>query len=211
MRVAQSHEATIPVSHHQGVVMSTLTWTEANCPPAITSLPKGLRAVALAYVNAEIEAGRHPDRALSYGIAKAFANDGDDLGPDATGLFIQAEGDRWVIFSDASEDRYTFDDYEDALRRGGELARARKLPLLVMSSDGGILEKYEFSEDGGAGLQVRPTASGWLVLGPEGRAEYATKKDALADARVWAREFGVDLVVHYRDGTVQARTSYASA
>ncbi|MFO0749526.1 MAG: DUF2188 domain-containing protein [Myxococcota bacterium] len=191
--------------------MTTPTWTEAHCPPAFMSLPDDIRGLALDFANAELEAGRHPDRALSFGIAKAFAIDTDDLGADATGFYIQAEDDRWVIFSDASDDRYTFDNYEDALRRGSELARARKLSLVVMTSDGGVIEKYELSGDDGApALHLQPGSEGWILRGGEGGREvYPTKKEGLVNARERAKELGIDLVVHYRDGSVQARKAYA--
>jgi hypothetical protein len=192
------------------VSFRALTWTESNCPPAFSSLPDGIRGLALALANAELDAGRHPDRALSFGIAKAMALDAAELGADATGLYIRAEGNRWVIFSDTGSDCYTFDDYEDALHRGSELARARMLPLLVMTSDGGVIEKYDVTPDHGHRLmRLQPGSDGSILHGPFEHEVFPTKKEGLAVARARAQELGLDLVVHRRDGTVQERRTFA--
>jgi hypothetical protein len=185
----------------------TPTWDETNWPPAIASLDPAIRNLALAYANEELAAGRHPDRALSFAISKARA-DQDELGAGATGIYVRANEGKWAIFSDASDAFYTFDDYEDALRRGGEIARSRGLPLLVASSDGAILEQREPTFAGQA-LHLEPGEGGWIVRGPGGVASYTNKKDGMDAARDMARELGADLIVHRRDGSVQERRHYA--
>jgi len=191
--------------------MSTQTWTEADCPPAFASLPDPVRGHALAYANTELEAGRNPERALSFGIARALATDDDALGADATGIFIQPGNNAWVIFSDAGEERYTFVDYEDALRRGGEIARARHLPLVVVNLEGGVIESWEFSEKGGdSALHLQPGADGrWFVRGPDGLSESPTRKHAFEAARERAKALDVDLIIHFRGGAVERRTHFA--
>ena len=188
----------------------TPTWDETNCPPAIASLDPAIRGLALNYANAEITAGRHPDRALSFGIAKALATDESDLGADASGLYVQSADGKWVIFSDASDDRYDFDSYEDALRRATEIAHARSLPILVLTSDGGVVEKWEVAPNshGDVALHLQPGAGGWIVRGPASQSVFPTKKAGLSAARDQARGLGADLIVHYRDGSVQERHNF---
>lgn len=189
----------------------SLTWTETDCPPAIASLPDAIRGAALSFANAELEAGRNPERALSFGIARAMATDDDALGAAATGIFIQPTATAWVIFSDAGEERYTFVDYEDALRRGGEIARTRRLPLVVVNSEGGVIESWEFSGKGGdTALHLQPGADGvWFVRGPDGLAEFPSRKQGFEAARERARALDVDLVIHFRGGEVERRTRFA--
>jgi hypothetical protein len=129
--------------------MDRPTWDEANCPPAIASLPDDIQDEALTFANRAREAGRHPDRAISFGIAKALAARGAVLGEHPTTIYVIGEcTHRWVITSDDSDVHYTFDEYEDALRRGQELARARGLPMVALSSKGGVLERYDHDDAG---------------------------------------------------------------
>jgi len=190
--------------------MNTPNWTTTDCPPAIASLPVAIRRAALRYANAELEGGRNPERALSFGIARAMATDDDVLGEDATGIFMQPTDAAWVIFSDAGEERYTFTDYEDALRRAGEIARARSLPLVVVNGEGGVIESWEFSHTGSDNeLHLQPSTDGWLVNGPDGLAEFVTRKEGFVAARKRAKELDVDLVIHHRGGAVERRTRFA--
>lgn len=193
--------------------MTTPHWTTENCPPAIQSLPAKVRGLALDYANTELAEGRHPDRAISYGIARAFSLDASELGANASALYIHGEGGRWTLVSDKSDgdEGYTFDGYEDALRRGSELARSRALPLVVLSEEGAVLEKWEVTpESGGPVFHVQPSVNGWVVRGPDGHKEFPTKKAGLEDARARASEAHADLVVHYQDGSVQSRQSHSA-
>ena len=186
------------------------TWNETTCPPAIRTLPDDVRDAALDFANAELRAGRHPDRAVSFGIARAFSLDEDELGRDAARFIVQCEGEQWVLCSDASDERYVFDDYEEALRRGSELARARQLPLFVFGAEGSLIGSYELDGQGGSDMiHLVPGKSGWVIRGPEGPKVFETKKEGLTSARAMAKELGLDLVVHYQDGSVQEHLSYA--
>ncbi|MCB9732601.1 MAG: DUF2188 domain-containing protein [Deltaproteobacteria bacterium] len=193
--------------------MNTPYWTLENCPPAITSLPSKVRGLALDYANTELKEGRHPDRAISYGIARAFALDESELGKNATALYVHGEDGQWTLISDKTdkEKGYTFDNYEDALRRGSELARSRSLPLIVLSDEGAVLEKWEVTSDtGGPVFHVQPSLKGWVVRGPDGHKEYGTKKESLEAARKRARKANADLVIHYQDGTIQSRQKHTA-
>ncbi|HRE88547.1 MAG TPA: DUF2188 domain-containing protein [Myxococcota bacterium] len=190
--------------------MNIPTWTETSAPPAITTLPEEVREAALGFANAELANGRHPDRAISFGIARALSLDDDKLGRDAERFCVQFEGEQWVLCSDVSEERYAFDSYEEALRRGSELGRARGLPLFVFAADGGLIGSYEFdAEASGDAIHLVPGETGWVVRTPDGPEVFETKKQGLAAARAMARERGSDLIVSYRDGSIEKHLSYA--
>jgi len=184
--------------------MRTTTWTQSDCPAAIAELRPAIRSLALGYANAHLAAGQPEERALTLGIARAFATDAIELPPDGGAMYVHPVDDHWIIFSDADEDTLTFNTLEDAARRGAELAHAGHLPLVVLTADGAILETRDVvavphSENI---LHVQHTVTGWVLRGPNGQIPFPDKWAAVTAARAASVNIGADVIIHHDDGSV---------
>jgi len=199
--------------------MATPHWNlDDNCPPAIAALDEAdLRERAVRCANDALDAGRHPIRALSEGIARAFAaaDRAAQVSAEGAAWFVCTDHDGTFVVSreDGAVDELRFDAYEDALFRGSELAREDDTALYVTLEGNGVLGKWEFFDDrpGDNAIHVMPSGDKWVlrtVTEPD-IGSFATKREAVRTARERARERELDLVTHYKEGRVQRVTHHA--
>jgi hypothetical protein len=91
----------------------------------------------------------------------------------------------------------------EAVREARVQAMKRDVGVVVHKKNGQIQERYE---PGGEAVHVVPHGEHWDVVDRGAVVEhFDSKYSALRDGKSRAKAQGSDLVVHYKDGTVQDR------
>ena len=194
-----------------------LQWSQNDHPPAFDSLDDTVRDAAIERANELLADGAHPHRALSVGIARAReAEQGlaTDEPPGAM-IHVAASDGRWWLWADGDQDdALGFLDYEDALRRAGELAKQHRSGVYVSNSQGDLIEKFEVYDAAEGTISVAPHRDGWVIrkIGdPKVAEQRSTKREAVSLGREMARDCGATLRIHYKSGKLQSETDYDNA